>query len=421
MPPPNAQADTPPPDDDAVLPPSSDLFAPTWGRAAFGLGLAAAAFFLPQEVPLEYYPLNEPGNDILYWEISFASTDFTGNTFLRYDVGKGFNDLHSIQIPIAPTERTYTYTFPLLDAPITALRMDPADKQGEIRIRQMRIIDRRETEIRRFTKDDMMPASGIASIFPLEEGWKIVTAADAHDPYLRIRLDAPLVAHGLNHRNFLRSLYSWSYLALMLWIILLAVYFTFLRHRDWRTLAKSVSFLALLALAFSAVGNRGLIRNSWAYSRFEAPAVAPGGLRLEFDLATDRPVSSQLFLDVGAGIRGEDSQRRDFEPHPFMQTLRFDLPHTGELREIRWDPVDAAATFRIYGIRVVDRTGRTLTKLPPNALHPIQQVASLTEEDGALVLRTTENANDPIVIFTPEALAMIQAARQTHVDAAQRP
>lgn len=410
MSPQNNQADTPPTDDDAILPPSSDLFAPTWGRAAFGLGLAAAAFFLPQEVPLEYYPLNEPGNDILYWEISFASTDFTGNTFLRYDVGKGFNDLHSIQIPISPTEQTYTYTFPLLDAPITALRMDPADKQGEIRIRQMRIIDRRETEIRRFTKDDMMPASGIASVFPLEEGWKISTAADVHDPYLRVKLDTPLVAQGLNHRNFLRSLYSWSYLGLMLWIILLAVYFTFLRHRDWRTLAKSVSFLALLALAFSAVGNRGLIRNSWAYSRFEAPVVAPGGLRLEFDLATDRPVYSTLFWDAGSGIRGEDSQRRDYEPHAFMQTLRFDLPDSGELREIRWDPIDAAGSFRIYGIRIVDRAGRTLTKLPQNALHPIQQIAHLGHEGGAVILRTTDNASDPIMIFTAEAMSQINAA-----------
>lgn len=409
---PNDPTDTPPPDDDAVLPPSSDLFAPTWGRAAFGLGLAAAAFFLPQEVPLEYYPLNEPGNDILYWEISFASTDFTGNTFLRYDVGKGFNDLHSIQIPISPTERTYTYTFPLLDAPITALRIDPADKTGEIRIRQMRIIDRRETEIRRFTVDDMMPASGIASVFPLEEGWKIATAEGAHDPYLRVRLDAPLVAKGLNDRNFLRSLYSWSYLALMLWIILLAVYFTFLRHRDWRTLARSVSFLALLALAFSAVGNRGLIRSSWAYSRFEAPVVAPGGHRLEIDLATDRPVYSTLFWDTGAGIRGEDSQRRDYAAHTLMQTLRFDLPDNAPISALRWDPVDAAGTFRIYGVRLVDRAGRTLVKFGPDALQPAHQIASLAEEDHVLVLRTTENATDPIVNFSPEALALLNAARE---------
>jgi len=397
-------------DEDAILPPSSDLFVPTWGRAAFGLGLAATAFFLPQEVPLEYYPLNEPGNDILYWEISFASTDFTGNTFLRYDVGKGFNDLHSIQIPISPTEQTYTYTFPLLDAPITALRIDPADRPGEIRIRQMRIIDRNENEIRRFTKDDMMPAEQIASVFPLEEGWKIATTEDAREPYLRVRLDTPLVAKGLNHRNFLRSLYSWSYLALMLWIILLAVYFTFLRHRDWRTLAKSVSFLALLALAFSAVGNRGLIRNSWAYSRFQPPVVEPGGLRLEFDLSTDRPVYSTLFWDTGGGIRGEDSQRRDYEPHALMQTLRFDLPEGVPLRELRWDPIDDAGSFRIYGIRLVDRVGRTLAKLPASALQPAQQIAVLEEERGTLILQTTDNATDPIVGFTPEALLQLNAA-----------
>lgn len=421
MSPSNAENHSAQPDDEAVLPPSSDLFAPTWGRAAFGLGLAAAAFFLPQEIPLEYYPLNEPGDDILYWEISFASTDFTGNTFLRYDVGNGFYNPYVIQIPISPTDRTYTYTFPLLDAPIVALRIDPADKPGEIRIRQMRIIDRRGTEIRRFTGADMMPAAEIDLLFPLEEGWKIKTTDKAHLSYLRVHLGAPLVATGLNHRNLLRSLYSWSYLALMLWIILLAVYFTFLRHRDWWTLLKSTAFLALLALAFSAVGNRGLIRNSWAYSRFEAPIIAPGGLRLEIDLATNRPVYSTLFYDTGGGIRGDDSQRKDYEGHPYMQTLRFDLPESGDLREIRWDPVDAAGTFKIYGIRVVDRVGRTLAKLPTQALQPIREIAHLSENDDALVLETTEDATDPIVILTPEALAVVNAAIEANRRATANP
>jgi hypothetical protein len=54
----------------------------------------------------------------------------------------------------------------------------------------------------------------------------------------------------------------------MLWILLMAVYFALRLHRDARMAARAVIFLAFVALLFSLVGNRGLIRNSIRYVRY---------------------------------------------------------------------------------------------------------------------------------------------------------
>ena len=52
-----------------------DPFRPTWSRGLLAVLAAAGAFCLPQKVkvPLEFYPLNHPGDDILYLEITCAS------------------------------------------------------------------------------------------------------------------------------------------------------------------------------------------------------------------------------------------------------------------------------------------------------------------------------------------------------------
>ena len=60
-------------------------FQPTWRRLLFAAALAAGAFLLPQEVPLEWYPLNNPGTDINYLEISCAA-NVTGNVEICSDL-----------------------------------------------------------------------------------------------------------------------------------------------------------------------------------------------------------------------------------------------------------------------------------------------------------------------------------------------
>jgi hypothetical protein len=245
----------------------TDPFQPSWLRAALVLVIATASFFIPQGVPLEYYPLNNPSSGLQYLEVTCAS-NVDGETRFYLNFGHGYNELDKIQLPIGPSEMAFTYTFPLLDGPLIGLRVDPfMSGAGELTITNFRIINRREEEICRFDKDSFKEPLEIDKIVPLEKGWKIVTKADSKDPNIQVKLSHALIPEGMNERNLKRCLLSTGYLTMMLWIILLAVYFALRLFPSWRAAGRACLFLLFMAAAFSIVGNRGLIRNSWFYAK----------------------------------------------------------------------------------------------------------------------------------------------------------
>ena len=57
-----------------------------------------SASLLPQEVPLEYYPLNNPSSGLNYLEITCAA-NVQGETNVYLDNGRGFNELEKIRWP----------------------------------------------------------------------------------------------------------------------------------------------------------------------------------------------------------------------------------------------------------------------------------------------------------------------------------
>ncbi len=390
--------------------PAPGIFQPTWGRGLFALLLAIAGFLLPQEVPLEWYPLNEPGTDINYLEISCAA-DKTGEVKIYYDLTHGINELNSIRFPISPTEQTYTYTFPLPDGPITELLVHPPAQGGTLHIRQMRIINRRNEEIRRFTRDMFQAQQEIAAITPSTDGWKITSTASATNPGTRVELRSPIIPVGKDHRNLLRCLLSTGYLTMMLWILLLAVLFTFYRPVNWRDLLAHLGFMACLALFFAFVGNRGLIRNSVLYARYVAPPLPPG-LSLEFDLVTDSPAMAQLFFDTGQGYSEPESIRKFYEPHQGQQTLRYPLPEN-PLKALRFDPRVNEGHLEIRGIRVIDAGQNTRAVLPLDSVKAEAQITEIKIDNERLKLRTAPGGTDPITHFTDAAVATINQA-QSH-------
>ena len=434
--------------------------------------MAVIAFLLPQEAPLAYYPLNNPSAGLLLLEIT-CSASATGETQIFYDIGRGFNQLDSIRIPISPSSQPFTYTFPLPDAPIVAMRLNPLNCPGEFTITNFRIINRRGEIIRRMIQDDFQPTNEIAAIAPIAGGWKLVTTPAAKEPFSRIELHEPIIAKGMNVRNLQRCLLSWGYLALMLWILLLAVYFALGQGKEsgvrsketgdssretggrvqgsgfrsqesvgasqkpevrsqelggtipastssssggssnplrkesgWRRLAPSVLFLAGIALLFSAVGNRRLIKDAVSYANFQlVPKTLK--LRLEVDLAVSRPIQAQLFWDTGHGFNEDESLRRNYAPNSNVQTLSFDLPLGRTIRALRFDPFDAAGEIRLVGIRVMDSPWHTRLRLPVSALHASQQISAFEVRDDQAVICTTPGATDPILEFTPDAAAAI--------------
>lgn len=385
-----------------------DLFRPSKARGLIAAVVAVAAYFIPQEIPLEYYSLNNPGTDINYLEISCAS-DKTGEVQIFHNLTRGINQLDSIRFPIGPSEQSYTYTFPLPDAPLLELRLDPPAAGTKLFIRQMRIINRRNEEIRRFTRDEFQSLNQIASLEPAPEGWTFASAPDSNDPFARASLAAAIVPVGMNHRNLLRCLLSAGYLSMMLWIILLAVFFAFRRPEPWKKTAASMSFLALLAVLFSVVGNRGLIRNSIHYARF-VPAPLKPGLQLEFDVSSSSSSNVQLFWDVGAGISQEQSVRRNYESHTGEQTIRFPLPDQ-PLRGLRFDPREGGGSLKVREIRLTDSASRVLRVLPLDCLTPEHDIATASVKDDVLLVEMPPGANDPIMTFKATQIDEINAAR----------
>lgn len=402
---------TPADDPEPNVPP--EAFRPTGWRCVFAAVVAIAAFFVPQEIPLEWYPLNEPGSDINYLEIKCAANT-KSNVVVYLNLGRGINELDKISFPIGPSEMTFTYTFPLWDAPIYEIRLDPLDSPGELLVENFRIINRRNEEIVRFTKDSFFAPHDLAVINPTKDGWKMVTVEKTNDAFVSVRLFAPIAPVGMNHRNFLRCVLSTSYLAMMLLILLLAVFFAFYWPASWREFGKYLSYLALLGVLFSFVGNRGLIRNSITYARFTAPP-APPGWQLQIDVNASQPAATQLFWDTGKGINEAESSRVSTEDTTGMQTLRYLLP-SAKLRAIRFDPFDRAGELILRRIRLVDGNGMVRATFSPQALEPQNQIAHIERKEGFVVpddyiVQTTPGATDPILMMSDAAVQAINTVR----------
>ncbi len=279
----------------------------------------------------------------------------------------------------------------------------------------MRIINRRNEEIQRFTRDEFQSLNQIATLRPEDEGWTFVAATEASDPFARISLPAPIVPVGMNHRNLLRCLLSTGYLSMMLWILLLAVFFSFYKPAGWPNLLKHVSFLAFLAIIFAVVGNRGLIRNAIHYARFVVPPLKPG-LQLEFDLNSSSSSNVQLFWDFGTGISQAQSVRRDYEPHTGEQTIRFPLP-LQPVHALRFDPREGGGQLRIRAIKIADSAGRLVRALPLDSLTAEHDIESLEVTDNILVVTMPPNAADPILMFKSaqvDAINQLQSRSSAH-------
>lgn len=386
----------------------SALFVPTWRRVLSALALATAAFLLPQELPLEWYPLNDPGENVNLLQLTFAAHQ-DGEVQLFYDTGRGFNENESIRIPVAPSKLPYTYTFPLPDAPLLHLRLDPLPGGGVIEVTEFKIINRAGQELRRFTRNHLVPAMEIAAITPTTQGWTVTSAPGAHNPQLLIRLDSPSLPEGMNARNLQRCLLSTGYVAGMLWLLLLTVGAILERPATWRAALGPVALMAMLALLFGAVANRGLIKNSVRHAAYIPPSVGTG-LTLEVDLTSANPTLAQLFWNTGAGFNEAESLQHPLEHHQGLQILRFPLPEL-IIQALRLDPAVAQDRLFISGLRVTDAGGRTRTTIPTESLQSGQAIHARNPSAGGLRVHTAPASDDPILYFSAEAIANINRLR----------
>jgi hypothetical protein len=334
-------------------------------RALMVIIVSALGLLLPQAVPLEYHLLNNPSVGLQYLEITRASSvPSTVQSFLG--TGRGFNELDKILFPIGPRERPYT--FPLLDAPIFDPKINPFERRsGELTIANLRIINRKGSEIKRFGAEDFTSLNQLA-IKSLGPAWKLVTSSSSDDPYALLHLGRTIVAEGMNERNALRCLISTGYLAVMLWILLLAIYFTFWNQQPLQTAVTEIGFIAAIAVLFSVDGNRSLIKNSasYAYNTLFVPHAQPaenffaanataGLIFLEIACASNVSGLAEFFMDSGRGFSELEKLNIPLEPSEVPRTYTLTLPDR-PLLGLRVDPLTCGpGELRISSFRVLNR------------------------------------------------------------------
>lgn len=380
-----------------------------WWLAGLAWVLAIAAFFVPQRIPLEWYPLNEPGTDIHYLEIKCASNK-DGWVTLWYDITHGWSDIDQIKFPISPTEQTFTYTFPLPDAPMIGLRVDSVGKGGTLTVHHMRLINRRGEEVRTFPIESLDPVQGVAAIQSVPPGWSITSTPDAPYASALIAPFALVEPVGMTGRNIHRCLLSTGYLAGMLVILMLAVTSAFWRPSGWLDFLGHIALLAVIAVPFSAVGNRGLIRNTIRYAAYEPVERAPEPT-LEIRFAADSSCETQLYWDTGTGFAEAASLSRSYVHAPQPHTIRFPLPDQ-PLATLRFDPARSPCSARIIDIQVTDGRAPQGRPIPRDAFVAVNQIESLTPTEDGLRIQTPSDANDPYIHFTTEAVQAINAASE---------
>lgn len=388
----------------AFRPDAPDLFAPSWKRFLFAFVLAALAFLVPQEIALEWYPLNNPGNDIHYLEVTMRSSN-TGTLRFVYDCGFGFRPPYDITVPIAPSDMAFTYTFPLPDGPLRKLFIDPPDAAGEVEFTRLRIINRREEEVRNFSPDEFKLGPGL-QLAPTEHGWKLI--ADKNTSFdSGADMDFSAVRPvGMNLRNVKRCLLSWSYLSFMLWLIVLAIYFIFLNHLRGKDILKATAFLLAICACFSAVGNRGLIKNTHHISK-KKPAAIPAGHELTIDIASAEPGEIALIQTPASSPLPPTSLSRPLAAHPHLQTLRFPLRDGIALQNLQLQL--PKGRVKLMPLRILDGGKYTVVEIPVSALSPADNTINRTTA-GVPFVQLTPESPQRAYTFSPETVAKISAA-----------
>ncbi len=121
-------------------------------------------------------------------------------------------------------------------------------------------------------------------------------------------------------------------------------------------------------------------------------------LRFVFDLGASVSGFSQVFYDVGNGYVEADSfgikVRRGSS-----QKRAFSLLLSKAIRSIRFDPINSSAVVRINGAWIENKRGDIVKNFSLRDFRPIQQIDKMDIKDGALIVHTSKNANDPIMVI----------------------
>lgn len=334
-----------------------------------------------------------------------------------YDIGNGFNeaDSKSITMPVVAMNvqdsATSLITIPLPAKNIQGLRIDPGTGPRAWNLKSIIL----ESKLAGFVlrSHTWLPEDIVRDFTPLHaidtfsvQNKKLFLNASGDDPYFGYKED---------FRKVHKPLWKMArHFKMTLWIITAVLGFLVLLYgRTTLSILKNL-FLAMKRLLVATI--EILMKPSLftrqrvmvvsficalffiglvAYNNFRATS----RLRFVVDLETSVAGVSQVFYDVGSGynendscastVQGGNSQNRTFSP----------LPKKKAIRSIRFDPINVSAVVRIKDARIENKQGDIIKKFPLRDFRPIQQIDKMDIRDGVLIIRTVENANDPIILI----------------------
>lgn len=364
--------------------------------------LAAGFFFVPQRPALSWWAPAFPRTERHYLELACAARG-PDELVLQPEIFGRFDPSDAIVLPLSPSEHAYSFSFPLPDAPLTALRLTARPGAAPLEIRSLRIVTGDGREVLRLRRASFSPVAD-EEIAATENGWTIRAGHRVPgQASVFTRFSGPVLAPGANHRNAVRCASSVAFLAGVLAVLLLAGTLA-VRPRLGKRLCLTLGSLALLA---AIVSHRGLLLAS--LRTWHSPKPPPArALRLELDARTARASPAQLFWNTGRGISEEQSARAAYRDTPHLETLTFPLPAETAVG-LRFDPLDHAGSVVVQSLRLVDDTGRTRALIPLETLRAVQQIDRLARGPDGLEIRTTPDATDPILDFDAAGVSLVNA------------
>lgn len=156
-----------------------------------------------------------------------------------------------------------------------------------------------------------------------------------------------------------------------------------------------------------------------AASTIVLPEIIPADPALVFDFQSDIGGAIEIFYDTGSGYRAEDSYRKYVASSDRWQEVRLNIA-PGTYTSLRLDPLERAGSITIKNVRIV-QDDRSEIAIPISAFHQQHQILSMEEQNGQLLIRSIEGANDPIVrIDFPEEISLSPASKWSYAWLATR-
>ena len=305
----------------------------------------------------------------------FLESPQDGNATLYYDIGKGFNEDHSVPVFVNGDGHIHQYLFEMPNKTIYKLRWDPPLlPHGSISIRKIEILDGYRRRVQRFNLRQLEPLHQIQALTVSDDKADLQIQQGANDPQVRIRLESPLL---VNKYVSLAKFAGEAFLEFIgLFLATCLIITIWFRWQD-----KVIVTVALIFLV--VFGWRCWVLYDETQHLF-----------LQVAMSSSVKSNTQVYYDLGKGLNEYDAVSLPLIVGESVRNYRFRLPNK-LIYGLRFDPLTNGGRVKINDILVTDVFGKVLQRLDWRQLQPVNQIQSLIFQDRAAEITVPENANDP--------------------------